>query len=136
LYKSSQWVRVTIYCIHRRCFYSKFKFPRTSAINRCGDIHGLSAQSNDLQQGFPITVASEIAPRLEIVSTSNNLITLKIRGLQGFQYLLQRSDLISNKWILDPNAKIISTEGFEKPVEQIVNISDNEAMFFRLDQTR
>jgi uncharacterized protein (UPF0179 family) len=88
------------------------------------------------QQSFPITVATEIVPRLDIVSTSNNLIILKIRGLKGFQYLLQRSDLKSGKWVLDLNSKIISTEGFETPVEQIVNSSDNEAMFFRVNQTR
>jgi len=110
--------------------------PTASQLGKYSVTVTVSDGVSTTQQGFPITVASEIAPRLEIVSTSNNLITLKIRGLQGFQYLLQRSDLISNKWILDPNTKIISTEGFEKPVEQIVNISDNEAMFFRLNQTR
>jgi hypothetical protein len=88
------------------------------------------------QQSFPITVATEIVPRLDIVSTSNNLIILKIRGLKGFQYLLQRSDLKSGKWILDLNSKTISTEGFETPVEQIINSYDNEAMFFRVNQTR
>ena len=89
-----------------------------------------------IQQSFPITVAAEIAPRLVFISKSNTTVTLKVSGLQGFQYLLQQSDSISGKWILDQNTKIISTEGFENPVQLIINNFDNDAVFFSLTEVR
>jgi hypothetical protein len=89
-----------------------------------------------IQQSFPITVAAEIAPRLVFISKGNTTVTLKVSGLQGFQYLLQQSDSISGKWVLDQNTKIISTEGFENPVQLIINNFDNDAVFFSLTEVR
>jgi hypothetical protein len=81
---------------------------------------------------FPITVATEIAPRLEIVSTRSNSTVLRFRGLPDFKYQLQQSGSVKGVWTSDENTGTILTKGFENAVEKTVEHSNLETGFFRL----
>jgi hypothetical protein len=84
------------------------------------------------QEIFPITVATEIAPRLEIVSTRSNSTVLRFRGLPDFKYQLQQSGSVKGVWTSDENTGTILTKGFENAIEKTVEHSNLETGFFRL----
>ena len=84
------------------------------------------------QEIFPITVATEIAPRLEMAIGNDSAPVLRIYGLAGFRYQIETSENTLGAWSLLDQASGIETLGYTTPVELPLGSVTGNLRFFRI----
>jgi hypothetical protein len=84
------------------------------------------------QEIFPITVATEIAPRLEMAIGNDSAPVLRIYGLAGFRYQIETSENTWGAWSLLDQASGIETLGYTTSVEMPLGSVTGNLRFFRI----